>query len=145
MTLKQVKNHLTKVKALEFQFPEGSIVPAHFDVIEVGQVTKDFVNCRGTLRHEKAINFQLWNTEDIDHRLQPKKLKNSIQLSENKLFLGDKLDAEVEYQDDTVGKYHLGFTDVKFQLMSMLMDCSAKDKCGIVEPKSMEKSSVCSS
>jgi len=145
MTLKQVKKYLAKVEVLKFQLPDGSIVPAHFHVTGVGQVTKDFMDCGGTLRHEKVVNFQLWNAEDIDHRLQPKKLKNSIQLSENKLFLDDKLDAEVEYQDDTIGKYHLGFTDVKFQLVSMLTDCSTKDKCGIIEPKSMEKSSVCSS
>jgi hypothetical protein len=144
MTLKQVKNHLTKVEALKFQLPGGSIVPAHFHVTEVGQVTKDFVDCRGTLRHEKAINFQLWNAEDIDHRLQPKKLKNIIQLSESKLLIDDRLEVEVEYQGDTIGKYYLGFNDGKFQLVSMLTDCLAKDKCGIPEPESAEQNSVCS-
>lgn len=82
MTLKHVKEHLAKVEALKFQLPDGSIVPAHFHVTEVGQVTKDFIDCGGTLRHEKVVNFQLWNADDIDHRLQPKKLKNIIQLSE---------------------------------------------------------------
>jgi hypothetical protein len=144
MTLKNVKEHLAKVEALKFQLPDGSIVPAHFHVTEVGQVTKDFIDCGGTLRHEKVVNFQLWNADDIDHRLQPQKLKNIIQLSENKLLIDDRLEVEVEYQGDTIGKYHLGFSDGKFQLVSTLTDCLAKDKCGIPEPESLEQNSVCS-
>jgi len=144
MTLKNVKEHLAKVEALKFQLPDGSIVPAYFHVTEVGQVTKDFMDCGGTLRHEKVVNFQLWNADDIAHRLQPKKLKNIIQLSENKLLIDDRLEVEVEYQGDTIGKYYLGFNDGKFQLVSMLTDCLAKDKCGIPEPESAEQNSVCS-
>jgi len=133
MTLKQVKEHLETMNSLEFKLPDGSTVPSHFHVTEVGQVSKDFIDCGGTLRHEKAVNFQLWNAEDIDHRLQPRKLKNIIQLSEKKLFIDDKLEVEVEYQGDTIGKYHLKFKDSAFHLVSTLTDCLAKDKCGIPE------------
>jgi hypothetical protein len=140
MTLKQVKKHLETINSLEFQMPDGSTVPSHFHVTEVGQVSKDFIDCGGTLRHEKVVNFQLWNADDIDHRLQPKKLRNIIQLSEKKLFIDDRLEVEVEYQGDTIGKYHLDFKDGSFHLVSTLTDCLAKDKCGIPEP---EKSPVC--
>jgi hypothetical protein len=141
MTLKHVKEHLAKVETLKFQLPDGSIVPAHFHVTEVGEVTKDFIDCGGTLRHEKVVNFQLWNADDIDHRLQPKKLKNIIQLSEKKLFIDDRLEVEVEYQGDTIGKYHLDFKEGNFQLVSTLTDCLAKDKCGIPEPESLGQNS----
>lgn len=144
MTLKHVKEHLAKVEALKFQLPDGSIVPAHFHVTEVGQVTKDFIDCGGTLRHEKVVNFQLWNADDIDHRLQPKKLKNIIQLSEKKLFIDDRFEVEVEYQGDTIGKYHLDFKEGNFQLVKTLTDCLAKDKCGIPEPEFLEQNSDCS-
>ena len=136
MTLKQVKDQLATVDSLHFQLPDGSTVPSHFHVTEVGQVSKDFIDCGGTLRHEKVVNFQLWNADDIDHRLQPKKLKNIIQLSEKKLFIDDRLEVEVEYQGDTIGKYHLEYGDGKFLLTSTLTDCLAKDKCGIPEPES---------
>ena len=143
MTLKEVKKHLKTLESLKFQLPDGSTVPEHFHVTEVGQVSKDFIDCGGTLRHEKAVNFQLWNADDVDHRLQPKKLKNIIQLSEKKLFIDDRLEVEVEYQDNTIGKYHLDFNDGKFQLVSTLTDCLAKDKCGIPEPQPVEQSSCC--
>ncbi|MBQ0740065.1 hypothetical protein J9332_37855, partial [Aquimarina celericrescens] len=103
----------------------------------------DFIDCGGTMRHEKVVNFQLWNADDVDHRLQPKKLKNIIQLSEKKLFIDDWLEVEVEYQGDTIGKYHLDFSDGKFQLASTLTDCLAKDKCGVPEPQIEEPSSAC--
>ncbi|MBZ9777863.1 DUF6428 family protein [Psychroflexus sp. CAK8W] len=143
MTLKQVKEHLATLDTLQFQLPDGTTVPSHFHVTEVGQVSKDFIDCGGTLRHEKVVNFQLWNADDVDHRLQPRKLKNIIQLSEKKLFIDDRLEVEVEYQGDTIGKYHLDFTDGKFQLISTLTDCLAKDQCGIPEPQAAEQSSCC--
>ncbi|WP_019037580.1 DUF6428 family protein [Psychroflexus tropicus] len=139
MTLKQVKTHLETINSLKFQLPDGSIVPSHFHVTEVGQVSKDFIDCGGTLRHEKVVNFQLWSADDKDHRLQPKKLKNIIQLSEKKLFIDDRLEVEVEYQGDTIGKYHLDFKDGAFHLVSTLTDCLAKDKCGISEPEVQEE------
>lgn len=143
MTLKQVKEHLAEIKTLKFQLPDGSTVPSHFHVTEIGQVTKDFIDCGGTIRHEKAINFQLWNDIDVDHRLQPKKLKNIIQLSEKKLFIDDQLEVEVEYQGNTIGKYHLDFKDGKFQLVSTLTDCLAKDQCGIPETQPAQENSAC--
>jgi hypothetical protein len=143
MTLKQVKAHLAELESLQFQLPNGDIVPQHFHVTEVGQVTKDFIDCGGTLRHEKLVNFQLWNADDVDHRLQPKKLKNIIQLSEKKLFIDDRLEVEVEYQGDTIGKYHLEFKDGKFQLISTLTDCLAKDKCGVPESQIVKPDSSC--
>ncbi|MBZ9627222.1 DUF6428 family protein [Psychroflexus sp. CAK57W] len=143
MTLKQVKEQLAEIDTLQFQLPDGSTVPSHFHVTEVGQVSKDFIDCGGSLRHEKVVNFQLWNDVDIDHRLQPKKLKNIIQLSEKKLFIDDRLEVEVEYQGETIGKYHLDFNDGKFYLVSTLTDCLAKDKCGIPEPEEVEQSSCC--
>jgi hypothetical protein len=143
MTLKQVKEQLAEIEELQFQLPNGTTVPSHFHVTEVGQVTKDFIDCGGTLRHEKMVNFQLWKADDVDHRLQPKKLKNIIQLSEKKLFIDDRLEVEVEYQGDTIGKYHLDFSNGKFHLIRTLTDCLAKDKCGIPEPQVEESSTSC--
>jgi hypothetical protein len=40
-------------------------VPEHFHVTEVGVVTKDFIDCGGTVRHEKVANFQLWDANDL--------------------------------------------------------------------------------
>lgn len=135
MTLQEVKNQLENLERLHFQLPNGDIIPQHFHVTEVGEVSKHFIDCGGTMRHEKKVNFQLWTAEDVDHRLQPKKLKNIINLSEKKLQLSDQLEVEVEYQGATIGKYNLDFRDGKFQLVTTLTDCLAKDQCGIPDEK----------
>jgi len=143
MTLKEVKNQLENLDSLQFQLPNDEIVPQHFHVTEVGEVSKHFIDCGGIMRHEKKVNFQLWTSDDVDHRLQPKKLKNIIQLSEKKLQLSDQLEVEVEYQGSTIGKYHLDFQNGKFQLVTTLTDCLAKDQCGISAPQNEANKTTC--
>lgn len=133
MKLREVKQALENVESLIFNLPGGEHVPLHFHVTEVGLVQRDFIDCGGTIRNEKTVNFQLWTAEDVDHRLEPKKLKDIISLSEEKLGISKDLEVEVEYQGDTIGKYHLDFADGKFHLVSTLTDCLAKDSCGIPE------------
>ena len=134
MTLSEIKNHLKNTKKIGFQLPDGSLVPDHFHVTEVGKVTKNFIDCGGTLRHEEVANFQLWNANDYDHRLHPEKLIEIIALSEKILGIGD-LEIEVEYQGATIGKYGLDFDGTHFLLINTQTDCLAKDNCGIPEEK----------
>lgn len=135
MTLSEVKQNLEKIDQLIFKRPDGKIVPEHFHVTEIGEINKKFIDCGGTLRDEKHVNFQLWNADDFDHRLQPKKLRNIIKLAERKLNIDDTLEVKVEYQGDTIGIYDLDFDGEFFHLKSTLTDCLAKDKCGIPEPQ----------
>lgn len=130
MTLSEIKKHLTELKSIEFKLPNGTLVPRHFHVTEVGKVSKSFIDCGGTLRQESKVNFQLWEADDYDHRLHPEKLLNIINLSEEKLQLRD-VEIEVEYQSDTIGKYNLDFNNGSFLLVSTKTDCLAKDNCGI--------------
>ena len=134
MTLSEIKNHLKNTKKIGFQLADGSLVPHHFHVTEVGKVTKNFIDCGGTLRHEEVANFQLWNANDYDHRLHPEKLIEIIVLSEKILKIKD-LEIEVEYQGATIGKYGLDFDGTNFLLINTQTDCLAKDNCGIPEEK----------
>jgi hypothetical protein len=134
MTLSEIKSKLPQLSQLTFLLPDGNSVPAHFHITEVGQVTKRFIDCGGTLRDEKSINFQLWEDGDYNHRLGAKKLLDIIQLSEKVLGLED-LEIEVEYQSDTIGKYGLDFNGEAFVLTKTMTDCLAKDKCGIPTQK----------
>lgn len=134
MKLLELKTILKEVKIVEFQLPNGEMVPNHFHVTEVGQITKRFIDCGGTLRNETVINFQLWTATDYDHRLSAEKLRAIIELSEEKLDLEDN-EIEVEYQGDTIGKYGLEFQNGVFQLTSTQTDCLAKDKCGVPQEK----------
>lgn len=134
MKLSEIKALLPHLEAVNFQLPDGSLVPEHFHVTEVGVITKDFIDCGGTVRHEKAANFQLWNANDTDHRLKAGKLLNIIHLSEKVLGIED-LDVEVEYQSDTIGKYDLSFSNGNFHLEAKQTACLASDKCGIPAEK----------
>ncbi len=134
MNLSQIKNHLNTATSVNFQLPDGTMVPKHFHVTEVGEISKHFIDCGGTVRHEKVASFQLWNTIDEDHLLKPEKLLKIIALSEKVLGLGD-LEIEVEYQGDTIGKYGLDIVGEKFLLTSKQTDCLAKDKCGVPPTK----------
>jgi hypothetical protein len=134
MKLSEIKKHLATAEAVNFQLPNGTFVPEHFHVTEVGQITKHFIDCGGTERKEKVANFQLWNANDTEHRLKPQKLINIIALSEKVLGIED-LEIEVEYQSDTIGKYDLSFNGKDFMLVSKQTDCLAKDNCGVPAEK----------
>lgn len=134
MTVEQIKSLLKDSKTIGFQLPDGSLVPAHFHVTEVGKIRKDFIDCGGTIRQEEVANFQLWEADDYDHRLHPEKLVDIIQLSQDKLGIGD-LDIEVEYQGATIGKYGLDYNGQHFMLTTKQTDCLARDKCGVPDDK----------
>jgi len=134
MTLSELKRQLNTVKNLNFVQPNGANVPSHFHITEAGLVTKHFIDCGGTERTEKVINFQLWTSKDFDHRLEPAKLLKIISHSE-KFFGNEDLPIEVEYQTDTIGKYGLDLQGENFLLTAKQTDCLAKDNCGIPHEK----------
>lgn len=129
MKLSEIKKYLASATGVNFVLQNGEAVPEHFHVTEIGVITKHFIDCGGTVRHEKVANFQLWNANDTDHRLKPQKLLNIIALSEKTLGMED-LEIEVEYQSDTIGKYGLEFQDGRFILTSKHTTCLAKENCG---------------
>ena len=89
MKLSAIKKTLKNLETIAFELPDGTLVPRHFHVTEVGKVSKHFIDCGGTVRKEEVANFQLWEANDYDHRLHPEKLVNIIELSEKVLELED--------------------------------------------------------
>lgn len=150
MKLSEIKEILPSLENVEFQLEDGSFVPEHFHVTEVGSVIKHFIDCGGTIRKESTVSFQLWNANDFEHRLKPAKLLNIITLSEEKLGLEDG-EIEVEYQNTTIGKYNLEFNGKNFVLTNTTTACLAQDACGIPAEKqkinlselTVNKSSCC--
>ena len=134
MKLSEVKQILPTLENVEFQLENGTFVPEHFHVTEVGMINKNFIDCGGVIRNEKVVNFQLWNADDLEHRLKPGKLLNIINLSEVKLGIEDH-EIEVEYQSETIGKYDLEFNGKTFVLRNKMTACLAPDACGIPSEK----------
>lgn len=135
MKLSEIKKKLKELNTIAFQLPNGDLVPNHFHITEVGKITKNFIDCGGTVRNEEVVNFQFWEANDYDHRLHPEKLIHIIELSEEKLQIPD-LEIEVEYQmKETIGKFNLDFDGTNFLLKPKATTCLAKDNCGVPESK----------
>ncbi len=134
MKLSVFKKELNNAKALNFSLPNGKLVPKHFHITEAGMLAKHFIDCGGTIRTEKKITLQVWVANDLEHRLEPKKLLKILAQSE-KLFGEEDLEMEVEYQSDTIGKYGLGYDGENFLLTVQNTNCLASDHCGIPQEK----------
>ncbi|AWM34955.1 DUF6428 family protein [Hymenobacter nivis] len=130
MKISELKEALAGLAAISFRLPDGTALPAHFHMTEVGLVTKHFVDCGGVERKETVANFQLWEAGDYDHRLAPQKFLHILQLSTRILGPQD-LDIEVEYQQATIGKFGLAFDGRDFLLTPKQTACLAQDACGI--------------
>ena len=130
MRISELKLALAGLDAVNFRLPSGEYLPAHFHVTEVGLVSKHFIDCGGVERRETVANFQLWEAGDYDHRLAPQKFLHILQLSE-KIFGSNDLTIEVEYQQDTIGKFGLAQDGRDLVLTPKQTACLAQDACGI--------------
>lgn len=130
MTLAEFKKQLENVNQLQFVLQNGQKVPSHFHITEIGVATKQFTDCGNTFRTSNKISFQLWASVDIYHRLEAQKVLKIINSVEQKLE-ADDLEIEIEYQQDTVGKFGLEFIENQFVLTNTFTDCLAKSNCGI--------------
>lgn len=138
MKLSEFKNHLNNLSELNFIEPNGSFVPKHFHITEAGLTTKHFIDCGGTTRTEKSVNFQVWVADDVEHRLSPGKLQSIITIAAP-LFENEDLEVEVEYQMETISRFGLEFYGDKFILTPKQTDCLAKDHCGVTVEKTKVK------
>jgi len=143
MKISEVKSVLETLDAVNFKLPDGSTLPPHFHITEIGLITKHFIDCGGTERKETLANFQLWEAGDYDHRLAPKKFLHILDLCK-KVLGDDDYEIEVEYQQNTIGKFGLKFDGTDFILTNKQTACLAQDACGITDKPTQEKSSCCS-
>lgn len=134
MRLSTFKQALAQIDKLQFQLPNGQFVPAHFHLTEAGYVTRDYIDCGGTQRQEAKINFQLFVASDIDHRLQPQKVLDILDVVAQRINIPD-VEVEIEYQQSTIGRYRLAFDGSVFQLINTQTACLASDQCGIPQEK----------
>lgn len=145
MKLSDVKQALTQLPTVNFKLPDGTYVPQHFHVTEVGLVTKHFIDCGGVERKETVVNFQLWEAGDYDHRIAPQKFLRILDVSKKVLGDADDLEIEVEYQQSTIGKFGLDFDGKDFELTEKKTACLAQDACGIPPAKMADQTTICCS
>ncbi|MGL4423759.1 MAG: DUF6428 family protein [Gemmataceae bacterium] len=97
--------------ALHLMLPDGSFVPAHYHVTEVGRVHKDFIDCGGTVRSKTACVLQVWVADDTDHRLDTTKLAMIVRLT-TPLLKATDLPVEVDYENDVVSQFPVTAAEV---------------------------------
>ena len=135
MKLSQFITSINSVQEFTIQLPNGTFVPPHFHITEMGLLTKNFIDCGNTIREEKVITFQVWFAGDVEHRLTAEKVHKIIHASKN-LFENADFELEVEYQDaQTIGKFGIEFQNGIFHLTSKQTTCLAQDHCGIPSDK----------
>jgi len=147
MTLKEFKRSLENKNELSFIVENGIKIPAYFHITEMGVKTKHFMDCGGVMREDTKITFQLWTSDDYEHRLSSNKLSAIIKKAEKLMNKNlDNLEIEMEYQDYTIGIYSVNLKDNQYILQPTLTDCLSKEACGIDETKQeIETSECCSS
>ena len=133
MKIAELRHALPGVAAINFRLLDGTYLPAHFHVTEVGLVSRHFIDCGGVERREAVANFQLWEAGDYDHRLAPQKFRRILELAAP-LLGSDDLDIEVEYQQATIGKFGLAFDGTDFLLTPKHTACLAPNACGLPTP-----------
>ena len=145
MKLQEIKIQLERVSVVNFKLPNGKFVEPHFHVTEVGEIIKHFIDCGGVERFEKKVSFQLWSADDYDHRIHPEKLLQIINLSQDKLGIGNH-EVEIEYQGaESIQKYGLDYDGKDFNLTSIETACLASDACGIPEKVKVDLSNLAAS
>jgi hypothetical protein len=127
MLLSEFKEKLKSVSEVTFLNTNGKIIPNHFHITELGQINKRFIDCGGTIRTESVISMQLWEGVDLWHRIEPSKL---IDITTEKLNL-ENSEIEIEYQDESIGKYGVAFENGKFKLTTKNTTCLASNSCGL--------------
>lgn len=142
MKISDMKKTLAEISSVNFKLPDGTYLPPHFHVTEVGLVTKHFIDCGGVERKETHANFQLWEAGDYDHKLAPQKFLHILNLS-RKVLGDDDLDIEVEYQQNTIAKFGLTFDGKDFILTKKQTACLAQDACGIPDKKAAATQAGC--
>jgi hypothetical protein len=119
---------------MHIMLPDGTFVPSHFHVTEVGKVNKKFIDCGGTHREINSCVLQVWVAHDVDHRLKSDKLAKILNLATP--ILEDDLPLEIEYGSEYVSQYPVGSVEVTPKGLLLLLgskhtECLAPDKCGV--------------
>jgi hypothetical protein len=133
-----VESFITHLKShpernLSLRLPDGSLVPAHFHITEVGHVIKRFADCGGVRRVQEACVLQTWVHDDGEHRLNAGKLAGVFDKVDD-LFEDLSLPVEFEVELGTVAQFELEGAslvggNLELALAAKSTDCLARGVC----------------
>lgn len=118
---------------VRFILPDGSEIPPHFHITEVGHAAKRFIDCGGKRHSIESCLLQIWLADDTDHRLKASKLAAIFERGEDILPSTD-LPVEIEHEAPVLTQLPITGCDIetevlRFQTEFKHTDCLAKDVC----------------
>ncbi len=130
---KTLSNHTDL--ALQIRLPDGTIIPPHFHVTEIGYVTKDFVDCGGTRRSTAACVLQTLVANDVEHRLRTSKFAKIVAMAEQ-VVPDNSASVEVEYDTGTISYFALDEVNATDDTLTLVLTakhtaCLAPEKCNL--------------
>lgn len=127
-------NSLPDFFPISIKLPDGSFVPPHFHITEVGELSYKFIDCGGEIHSESVCLLQAWVANDVQHRMYPVKLRKIMWMAV-KAFEFNNSCVEVEYGSPAIqynlSEVELTSTEATFILEGKETDCLAPDKCGV--------------
>jgi hypothetical protein len=118
---------------IRFILPDGSEVPAHFHITEVGHLAKSFIDCGGARHTADSCLLQVWVADDTDHRLTASKLLAIFDRADG-LLPGTELPVEIEHEAPVLTQLPVTRCEVtdgtlRFHTEFKRTDCLAKELC----------------
>lgn len=151
MTLSELKSILLShsQRTVAVELPDGSFVPGHFHITEVGHVAKKFVDCGGEFRASETCVLQTYVGSPVDdgHRLTAGRLAKILELAKP-ILPGTDLPVEIEHEAEAISQFPLltarvDGSGLTLQLGLKHTDCLAKDRCNIQETEAAEATTGC--
>ncbi|MEM1084898.1 MAG: DUF6428 family protein [Verrucomicrobiota bacterium] len=118
---------------IELLLPDGSTVPAHFHITEVGYLSKSFIDCGGEVHRNESCLLQVWVADDTDHRVNTDKLLQIFGRAD-KVLPNMELPVELEYEAPVLTQLPLIGHEAADGILRLSLgvkhtDCLAKDLC----------------
>jgi hypothetical protein len=126
---------------VRFRLPDQTFIAAHAHVTEVARIDKRYIDCGGTLRQDSYCRLQTWVADDIDHRLNAKKLFGILNKAES--FLGEEdLELDVEHELSNITQFPIESCQVLAEEFIVNLSlrhtaCLAPEKCLPAEEKTL--------
>jgi hypothetical protein len=124
-----------------FVLPDGSYIPPHAHVTEVGHVVRNFIDCGGLVGKEEQVVLQTHVGSDTDHRLRSDRFAKILQLGERVLPTSE-LDINVEYDCCVVSQYPIREVRVEGEQLDLILE-RAHTQCRARERIKAEESDPC--
>ena len=143
MTLRSLQNVLeaNPKRFPRFVLPDGSYIPAHAHVTEVGHVVRNFIDCGGLTGKDEKVVLQTHVGNDAGHRLRSDRFARILRFGTRVVPSAD-LDVDVEYDCCVVAQYPIAKATPDGELLNLILQ-RGRTQCRARERREGETATGC--